>query len=160
LFALDVFCEVLKTRPDALFLVAGEGELRHRMEEVCHLRGLDYKVRLLGNKADIQELYDVFDVLVFPSRYEGLPLTAVESQANGLPIVMSTAISNEACIVPELIARLPLTCSVKQWASALIAHGSRELSLRGQDNTNLIAAGYEIKHSANTLCSWYESLLA
>ena len=51
------------------------------------------------------------DIMLFPSLYEGLPLTLIEAQASGLPIIMSNNISSES-ILTKLIKVVPLEVSL------------------------------------------------
>lgn len=47
--------------------------------------GLKNQVKFLGLRNDVQDLYNVMDIFILPSHYEGLPVVGVEAQANGLP---------------------------------------------------------------------------
>ena len=59
------------------------------------------------------------DVFVFPSIYEGLPVTMVEAQAAGLPCVISTNIPQECVLIPELVQRLNLTDAKEEWVNLI-----------------------------------------
>ena len=67
--------------------------------------------------------YSAFDVFAMPSLCEGLPVSLLEAQFNGLPCVLSDQISRES-VVTEGLAMLSLS-EPEQWADAL-AHASRE----------------------------------
>ena len=62
-----------------MLLLIGEGELRHRMEEKAERLGLMENVRSLGMCTDVADLYNVMDIFVLPSWYEGLPVVSVEA---------------------------------------------------------------------------------
>lgn len=70
-------------------LVAGDGDLRPDVENVIQQNGLSSRVTLLGAipKEEIVTLYQLADVFVLSSRYEGLPVAMLESLACGTPIV-------------------------------------------------------------------------
>lgn len=160
LFTLEIFAELLKSNPNSLLLLVGDGEQRRHIETKIQELGIEQHVRLLGQRADVDALYQVFDVLAFPSTYEGLPLTAIEAQAEGLPIVLSTEISNEVSIIPELLHPMSLDGSPKAWAQALLSSAAQNINREKLDISPLINAGYEIQQSADSLTSWYTQIAA
>ena len=76
---------VLERRPDARFVVAGEGELRAELEELA--RPLGDRFTFLGARHDVPNLLASFDVFAYPSHFEGLCLGVIEAQAAGVPVV-------------------------------------------------------------------------
>ena len=91
---LDALPAVLAVQPRATLLIAGDGELLWEVARDVARRGLAGSVRLLGHRGDLPELMAASDLLVMPSRFEGLPLVALEAMAAGLPIVASDALGN------------------------------------------------------------------
>jgi glycosyltransferase involved in cell wall biosynthesis len=85
----DVLCAaapaIRAAVPEAAVAVVGEGAGRPALEPAAAAAG----VRLLGHRPDAASDLTAFDVLVMPSRYEGLSLTAIEGLAAGVPIVAS-----------------------------------------------------------------------
>ncbi len=78
---------VVDAHPAAHLVVVGDGPLRHECEELISHLGLGANVTLLGARADVPSLLAAFDVLVLPSRWEGLPRVVVEAMAVGVPVV-------------------------------------------------------------------------
>jgi glycosyltransferase involved in cell wall biosynthesis len=70
-------------------LIVGEGPDRPELERALSFRGLDRRIRLLGERADVPALLADADVFVLSSRSEGLPLSVLEAMAAGLPVVAS-----------------------------------------------------------------------
>lgn len=97
-FVVKVFSEFLKKYSSAVLLIAGDGEERGRIEQMVEEMGIKDSVLLLGVRNDINKLYSVMDVFFMPSLYEGLPVSAVEAQAAGLPCVYSTDVPRESDI--------------------------------------------------------------
>lgn len=120
-FFLDIAVQFLKSCPDSIFYVAGEGELREELEDKAQRLGIANKVVFAGVRNDVPALMtNVFDCFLFPSLYEGMPLTLVEAAAAGLYTVCSDTITSEATAVnPELFEVLSLENSPAQWAKAL-----------------------------------------
>jgi|YNPBryBLVA2012_1023415.scaffolds.fasta_scaffold11933_2 glycosyltransferase involved in cell wall biosynthesis len=69
-----------------LFLVAGDGILRPYIESLIRRSGVEDIVRLLGWHRNIPSLLGASDLLVMTSRWEGLPVAAVEALVAGLPV--------------------------------------------------------------------------
>ena len=101
-FLIDIFNEIHKKNPKTVLVMVGEGQLREENENKVAQLGLRDCVRFLGLRNDVNRLYQAFDLFLFPSLWEGLPLTGVEAQAAGLPVLMSDVITPEVYIVPHL----------------------------------------------------------
>jgi glycosyltransferase involved in cell wall biosynthesis len=155
LFVLDVFADVLKRRPEALLVFAGDGELTGSVRAKAHKLGLEKSIRFLGIRDDVHALYQAFDVLVFPSTYEGLGMAAIEAQASGLAVLSSDRVPDEVRVVERLVRMIPLT-SPELWVDALCAHNI--VGTRASEIGALNAAGYDIAESAEVMCRWYEIL--
>lgn len=86
---LEVAAALSRRRPEAIFVIAGDGPERPRLEALARQLGLADRVRFLGFVAQMQDLYLAADVLFFPSLFEGTPMAVLEAMATGLPIVAS-----------------------------------------------------------------------
>lgn len=151
-FLIDVFKEILSQKPDSfLFLVGGgekEDELRKKVKEM----NLTSKVIFLGVRNDVHNLLNMFDSFVLPSKYEGLPVTLVEVQANGLPVVVSNNVTNEIAL-SKAYKILSLNDSLTSWAECILANDKR------QDIIEKQLMEYDINVSAEKLKNKYKELL-
>lgn len=102
-FLIDVFAEVIKKNPEAVLLLIGDGPLRIHVDQKVRNLGLSDKVYFLGLRSEVHDLYNAMDVFCFPTRYEGLGMVVVEAQFNGLPVLTSTAVPEEAIVYSELV---------------------------------------------------------
>jgi glycosyltransferase involved in cell wall biosynthesis len=84
---LAVTAPLLRERPGAVHLFAGEGPLRGELEAAARGEGLDGRVRVLGSRADVGELLAASDLMLFASRTEGMPASVIEAGVAGLPVV-------------------------------------------------------------------------
>ena len=82
---LEAAALVRRRRPDVRFAIAGDGELRHELEQQA--KELGDHVAMLGNRPDVPDLLASFAVFAYPSRFEGLCLAVLEAQAAGVPVV-------------------------------------------------------------------------
>jgi glycosyltransferase involved in cell wall biosynthesis len=90
-FLVDAARLVLDRRPDAKFIVVGEGPLRPALEAQAEALGLGDRFVFAGFAKDVPRVVSAFDVSVFPSLWEGTPLTVFEALAMGKPIVATDA---------------------------------------------------------------------
>ena len=106
---VDAAAQVLQQRPQARFFVVGEGPLREPLEQQARALGLGDRFVFAGFAKDIPRVVSAFDVSVFPSLWEGTPLTVFEALAMGKAIVATDAdglvdvLTNErdAIVVPR-----------------------------------------------------------
>ena len=69
------------------YLIAGEGDLHEHLQSVINEQGLSNRVKLLGYRTDVAELYKAADLYILPSIREGLNVSLMEAMASGLPVV-------------------------------------------------------------------------
>jgi glycosyltransferase involved in cell wall biosynthesis len=82
---LDVFKQVVDRHPDAVALIAGDGELRADLEAHAASLGISGHVRFLGWRRDLTTIYAASDVFLLTSRNEGTPVALIEAMASGVP---------------------------------------------------------------------------
>ena len=89
---------------NVVYLICGHGELEGYLKSLTHSLGLDDKVRFLGYREDIFDIYHIADVFVFPSYQEGLPFALLEAMACGRAVVCSRIRGNTDLIEePEVM---------------------------------------------------------
>ena len=74
------------------------------------------RIIFTGVRSDVSRLIQAMDVFVFPSLYEGLPVTLVEVQSSGLPCVISDKVPSESVLVNDLVTVCRLSDTPKAWA--------------------------------------------
>lgn len=154
LFLIDIFSEILRENPNSILLLVGKGEDEQKIRNKISKLKLQDKVKLLIDRSDVAELYQVMDVFVMPSLFEGLPVVGVEAQASGLPCFISDKISKELCMTSN-IQVLKLNDDAERWATAILLTGAK----RNENATEqLRAKGYDIKIEAKKLMDWYLEL--
>jgi glycosyltransferase involved in cell wall biosynthesis len=90
-FLVEAAARVLSTRPQARFCLIGEGPLRPALEAQAQALGLGNRFQFAGFVRDVAGALAAFDLSVFPSLWEGTPLTVFEAMAAGRPIVATDA---------------------------------------------------------------------
>ncbi len=150
-FLIEAFGAYNRTDPSSVLLVAGDGDLRAECEQMSNLAGLDSAVRFLGVRNDVEELYQAFDLLLLPSRFEGLSVAAIEAQAAGLPVIASDTVPRETAVT-ELMRFLPVDHGAEEWVSQM-AELLRQRDGRADITVDLAARGYDIQVETKRLAS-------
>lgn len=83
--------EIVRRHPDVRVFIVGEGELQGALEAQAAALGLGDRLVFAGFQRDVAAVLSALDVLVFPSLWEGTPLTVFETLAMGKPIVATDA---------------------------------------------------------------------
>lgn len=151
-FLIDIFEKVHEKEKDAVLLLIGEGELEDEIKAKVHRLGLDNCVIFVGACNNVNEMYQAMDVFVFPSRYEGLGMVAIEAQTAGLPVVCSINVPKEAKIL-----------DVVYFENLIDKYVKKVINLKNLKRTNtaesIRKAGFDIEQEANKIVKMYNQLL-
>lgn len=144
----EFIIELAKKMPECVFVLVGDGESmdEYKKKELKN-------VIFCGQCDNVNEIMQAFDIFILPSRWEGLPLVAIEAQAAGLPILLSDAVSREAKIT-ENVRFLPL--QLERWMEAIndFKHYNRK------ENSEIIKKnGYDCKKEAAVLEKKYKDMI-
>lgn len=151
-FLIDVFNKVYQKNKNVVLILIGDGELKEQIEKKVNRLGLMEHVIFTGIRSDVHELLQIMDVFLFPSLYEGLPVTLVEAQAAGLPCIKSDNVTNEITVSP-LIKSISLKKSVDYWSVKVLKYNNAYR--RNNIYKNIKKAGYDIKETSN----WYANFI-
>lgn len=158
-FLIDVFLKLRDLNNNAKLLLVGDGPLLHTISKRVKGLDLDKSVIFTGSIDNVGEYMNAMDMVIMPSLFEGLPLTLIEEQANGLPILAADTITKDANIA-SLIKYMPLTESASNWAKRAIEiiteqthkEKSSEKAIRMIQKTQ-----YDIKSVTKVLSLYYEN---
>ena len=146
-FLIDIFYELQKDIKSKLVLV-GDGELQRTIKEKVKELKIENKVLFLGLRNDVNRILQGIDLFVFPSYYEGLPLTLIEAQASGLNILASDTITKQ-CNITGSIEFLSLNKGKLIWKQKIL--NMLENNKRKLDITSLYENGFDSKETAKKL---------
>lgn len=150
-FLIDIFNEIHKQKSNSLLLLIGDGPLRQSIEEKVKNYNLQDSVIFLGLRKDVKDLYNVMDVFVLPSWYEGLPVVSVEAQANGLPCFVSDKVSKE-CYLSSSMYFISLNKNADVWSKEIL---NSKLTRNKNAKQELTANNFEIKNETEKLINIY-----
>ena len=90
-YLIDAVRPIVEQVPEAHVYIAGEGELQGELEAQARTLGVTDRLHFLGFQRDVASVLSAYDLVVFPSLWEGTPLTSFEALAMGKPIVSTDA---------------------------------------------------------------------
>lgn len=148
-FLIDIFNEVHKQNSKSVLLLAGQGPLMNEMMKKVERLGLGDSVKFLGQRHDIEQLYQAFDVFCLPSLYEGLGIVLIEAQCSGLYCVASNEVPNIVNIA-DIVKFCDLR-NIKEWKENILIRQDTRKDLFKK----LTECGYNIKKENKKLVLKY-----
>ena len=144
-FLIDAIPRVLAAAPETRFYIVGEGELQGELEAQARALGVADRVTFVGFLRDVSIAYAALDLVVFPSLWEGTPLTAFEALAMGRPIVATDCDGLLDILTPDADARIVPRRDAGALAEAIVAL-RRDPAAREQlgRQARRTGAGYDI----------------
>ena len=153
-FIVEVFHELYRYDNTYRLLLIGDGPLHQEVKETVKESGLQDVVCMTGNINNVHDYLNAMDLVLMPSLFEGLPLTLVEQQANGLRCVVSDAITTEADKTGNLMF-LSLIKTASEWAKRIQdidIETTKQRQARSQEAVACIReCGYSIQEEARKL---------
>lgn len=155
-FILDIFSELHFINKRCKLLLIGDGVLKETIMHKVNCLNLCDHVIMTGTISNANEYLSAMDVFLFPSLYEGLGIVVIESQANGLPVLMSDTVPQEA-IVTNLVSQESLSVSAEDWAKKIIKIKRKDSNKVSYDD-KLVRYGYDVKDNAKKIMELYFEL--
>lgn len=133
-------------------MLAGQGPLQEEIKNKVRELGLDDSVKFLGQRNDANELYQVFDVFLLPSLYEGLPVVGVEAQASGLLCFFSDDMTKETKVLDSTVF-MSLSNTAEEWAGEILTNlkDYKRINTKSEVSDN----GFDIEIEARKLEKYY-----
>lgn len=151
-FLVDILEQIHKDDSTAKLLLIGEGETLDAVKNKVASKDLQDFVVFTGVRSDVFRLMQAMDIFVMPSWFEGLPVSLVEAQASGLPIVSSATISRDVDIT-QTIQFKSIEESAEDWAHSILL--LRANHQRSNNLDKIIEAGFDSKTAVEQLIAIY-----
>ncbi len=155
-FLIAIFSELVKLNSNKKLFLVGNGELMEAMQKKVAKLQLEKNVIFLGLRSDVNELLQAMDVFLFPSLFEGLPVSLVEAQASGVKCFISDGVPKESIIVNENVEVISLKKSATEWANIINAQND---FIKKDVSQIIIDRGYDINKNVALLQEKYLELL-
>ncbi len=153
-FLLKVFCVLKQKCPDTVLLLVGGGHLESKLKEQCKNLDIKKSVIFTGMVDNPSEYLQAMDVFVFPSLYEGFPLSLIEAQTNGLPCIVSDTITRNAKIADNVVYK-SLNDGIDSWAEKVLSIINAGCKRNINARKDVSEHGFDIKKEAGKLLKIY-----
>lgn len=150
-FLLEVFQKVSLSCQEAELILVGDGQDKEILKQKSKALQIEDKVHFIGVTNDVSKFLSAFDLFLFPSLFEGLGISALEAEANGLPLLLSDTIAKELYLNSNVYC-CELSKSADEWAKKVLE--IRNSSKRKDPKSimqNFINAGYNIETESKKL---------
>lgn len=152
---LDIFKEVLNKKNNAKLVCCGAGALLPQIKDRAKQLGISDSVIFTGIVKNCNDYMMAMDVLIFPSLFEGFPMTIIEAEATGLPVAMSDVITAEVDIT-DCVHRMSLNDPPASWADNIVRLESKD---RKDYNSIVEDSKYNMKTGAKFIMSLYDQMI-
>lgn len=150
-FLIDIYSELNKKMNNLHLLLIGDGEEREKLEKKVKELKLNEKVTFVGIINDVPNKLQAMDMFLFPSRFEGLSLAAIEAQTNGLPVFASKDVITEETKILNNFTFISLEKSASEWADIIFEKYNLN-EINRELNIELIRKkGFDIKLEAKKI---------
>ena len=148
---IKIFKQLTLLDKNLILVLVGEGNLKEKIIDKVKALNIEKNVVFLGLRGDIPDVLQAFDIFLFPSLYEGLPVTLIEAQASGLKIVTSDTVTKDVAIT-DLVTFCKLEDSQTIWAKKVL-----ENLMYTRENTlqQIIDGNYDVYENAKKLQKFY-----
>lgn len=155
-FLIDIFNNLKKKSDKYYLILAGTGKLEENIRNKVKKLGLENSVLFLGEVTNINEWLNAMDIMLLPSRFEGLPVVSIEWQISGLPCIISDKVTKEVKLTD--LVQFESIDNPEKWVDKIL-----KIQIKDRNKLNYIEeikkAGYDIKENAKKLEEIYYSLL-
>lgn len=117
LFLLDVLSGLVNKGLDYILLLVGSGPFLEKLEKRATELNISEHVLFSGVSSHVEELLFAMDLFVFPSLFEGLPISVIEAQASGLPVIYHDQLAEEAAVLSSF---KPLPLEAEKWSETIM----------------------------------------
>lgn len=153
-FLVEIYRELRQLEPNCKLFMIGNGPLKSNIEKLC----CDLDVIFTGAIDNIPDYLNAMDGMLLPSLFEGLPLVAIEWQINGLPCVLSDAITKD-CKITDCVEFMQLDKTAIEWARLILSSIRRSNRVaKAKYAYDIIKnSQFNIKNSTNRLEQIYKN---
>lgn len=154
-FLISIAACLKKSKMNFKMFFVGEGKLGSLIKKRVESEELEDVITLLGLRSDVPDLMAMFDILLLPSLYEGLPGVIVEAQAAQTPCIVSDRVTTEVDLGLGFVEFLPII-SANEWCKAVIEKGIKQQVDESVVLENLRNKGFTVESSIAMLHTIYK----
>ncbi|MRG63488.1 glycosyltransferase [Limosilactobacillus reuteri] len=158
-FLIRIFKQIALEKENIILAIVGDGIEGKKLRNLCRKLKLDKQVILLGNRDNVSDILQGFDIFALPSLREGFGISILEAQAAGLDTYVSDLVPLDTKVVPDLYHRLSLKSGGKDWVRSIEEIIKLRSFVKRRDTSKYISEkGFDIKQSAKQVEKIYLNL--
>lgn len=145
-FIIDVFLEYLKKDEKVCLLLIGDGPLKSKIRDKIRSNLIEDKVFFVGIQENVGKWFSAMDLFIFPSKWEGLGMVAIEAQVSGLDVFASTEIP-EIADISKKFHFLSLELTALEWCDYIMKNNTvqqRTIIMKDFDKYNIDIEGKKL----------------
>ena len=155
-YLLPILKELLSDDDNYRLIFVGGGNMLDNVKKKVDDMELSQYVIFTGVVSNVKDYYQMADVLLMPSLYEGLPMVGIEAQVSGLPCIFSDSITKEVNINVKRNMYISLNAPISKWIKVIeilanVSHRNTSECIR--------MCGYDIDYEARKLKYKYVKML-
>lgn len=157
-FLIRAFSKAHKEFPNTKLFLIGIGPLQYKVKQLVKKLGLEKSVIFLNLRNDVPDIISAFDIFLLPSLYEGFPISLVEAQANGLPIIYSNRVSKKIELTKFI--RSASINEIDEWSLSIkkIIENKSDFKTRAKQYEVVSSMGYDLFLESEKLADFYMAL--
>lgn len=152
IFLIKIFNEFIKLNKNSKLILIGKGTLKKDILKYINKCKLEKNIIMLEDRTDVNELMQVMDYFVLPSRFEGLGIVLIEAQAAGLKCIASKDVIPKEAKVTDLLEFYSLDNKASDWAKKIYANKNYT---RVNTMQQIKEKGFDIKETTHYLEDFY-----
>lgn len=150
-FLVEIFAKMLENNPKLKLMLVGEEVDTQPIIDKANELGVFDKLIIAGQRKDVNKFYSAFDIMIFPSLHEALPLSLIEAQTSKLPCLIADTVTTEVKF-NDNVDFMSLNASTDEW-------GKRAFELLSYEREKILTKDltdvYDIDNVINKLESIY-----
>lgn len=155
-FIINVFERIANVDSDCVLLLVGDGTYEKEIKQISLDLGIYDKIIFAGLQTNIAKYLCAMDYFLFPSLWEGLPVSVVEAQANGLHCLLSDVITKDVCLTNN-VEYMSLNEKIDNWVSQIL-HNKNHKRIGLNMNNNKKILEFDSIKAANRLIETFKTV--
>ncbi|TSA23971.1 glycosyltransferase family 1 protein [bacterium] len=158
---IKVAIDIVKDAPYITFIFIGDGEHFTQAQRLVREAGAEGKIRLMGWKSNVADWYELFDIMVLYSKWEGLSLTILEAMSMKKPIIASDIKGNNELVYEGKNGYL-IKINDHQDLTKKIISLSKDTQLQimfGAESYKIFLENYTIERFVDSYIELYQKLI-
>jgi glycosyltransferase involved in cell wall biosynthesis len=153
-FLIKVFAELIRQRENSHLVLVGNGPLEEQCRVLAKQLGVLHAINFVGLRSEVAPFLSAMDIFILPSHFEGFGISLLEAQANGLPCLASSIVSDEVQLTPS-INLCSLNDPVDVWCSNLLSIHKRGRLNSASCSALIIESGFDSEAQLAQLIDMY-----